>query len=452
MIWRAFLFRFLFGFGLFGFIAQLSGDTPNPKVLWVKVDGTVELGLAPYIQRAIKTAEEKKMERLVLEIETFGGRVDAAVVIRDALLSSKVKTVAWVNHRAISAGALIALACDEIYFSPGSTMGAATPIQMDGEGAKDAGKKFVSYFRAEMGSTASAKNRDKKIAEAMVLAAEDIPGLIKAGDVLTLNDKNALETKISNGTVNNRDEFLSKISATTAEIENFEINWAETIVRFLTDPVVSGLLMSLGVLGIIFEIQSPGFGLPGILGIVSFALFFFGKFLVHLAGWEEVLLLIAGFVLIIVELFIFTGTFIFGILGFGCVLAALFLAGVSEHVPIDLDMPEIASHLRGLSFAFVAACLALIGLWVFISRNPSKAPLVLRTQLSKSSPGPKDHSSELAVGQLGTATSDLRPSGKAAFGEQVFDVETDGEYLARGAHIRITKIEGLRILVKRNES
>lgn len=446
MIWRAFFFL-----GLLSTLLQLTADTRAPKILWVKMEGTVELGLSPYIQRALRTAEDQKFDRVVLEVETFGGRVDAAVVIRDALLQSPVKSVAWIHNRAISAGALISLACNEIYFSPGSTMGAATPVQMGQEGAQDAGKKFVSYFRGEMGATAEARNRNRKIAEAMVMASESIPNLIKEGDVLTLNDKTALEYKISDGTVASRAELLQKLGVSETEVQNFEINWAEQVVRFITDPTVSGLLMTLGVLGIIMEIQSPGFGLPGILGISAFAVFFGGKFLVHLAGWEEVLLLILGIALIVVELFILPGFFVFGLVGFACVLASLFFAGIGKNIPLDIEMPEVASHLRGLSIAFVLTSLGLIAIWIFLTRRPSRAPLVMRGQLKKGAPPPSSLPSDLSTGTVGTATSDLRPVGKAAFGDRVLDVEADGEFLSRGASLQIVRIEGLRILVKRAE-
>lgn len=440
------LFLTLIGFGLQNYADEQATPAPTKKVLWVPFNGTVELGLAPFIQRAIQTAEASSYDRVILEVETFGGRVDAAVVIRDALLASKVKTVAWIHNRAISAGALVSLATDEIYFAPGSSMGAATPVQVGQEGAQDVSKKYVSYFRGEMGSTAEAKGRSRKIAEAMVQATETIPGLVKEGDVLTLTDTSALEHKISNGTVKNREELLQKLDLIGAQVDTFEINWAEKIVRFLTDPVVSGLLMSLGVLGILFELQSPGFGAPGILGALCFAAFFGAKFLVHLAGWEELILLIIGIGFLITELFILPGFIIFGVLGFVSILAALFFAGIGENIPLDINIPEVAQHLRGLSIAFLVTAVGLIVIGYWIMKNPSRMPLVLKTALPA---GGAEPSNTPPVGAQGQLTTDLRPSGKANFENKIFDVETEGEFLTRGVKVEIIRKEGHRLWVRR---
>lgn len=447
------LLRSLFvAWSLFSLVSLVQSEEAHPTktVLWVPLNGTVELGLSPYIKRAIKYAEEKQVDALVLDIDTFGGRVDAAVEIRDALLNSKINTVAWINKRAISAGALISFACKKIYFTPGSTMGAATPISGGMDGAKDVGKKYVSYFRGEMGSTAEQNGRPRKIAEAMVQSTEDIKDLVKEGDVLTLTDISAKQVGVSDGTMATKEDLLRALKLEGANIENFEINWAEKAVRFLTDPTVSGLLMSGGILGIIFELKAPGFGLPGVLGISCFVLFFFGKFLVNLAGWEEVLLLIIGFILVFLEFFVFPGTFILAIVGFAAVLIALFLAGLSPHMPFDISFPAVEEQIQSMAIALVSFVFGVGLLLWYIAKNPHRFPLNLQTSL-----GSGGGLSEIEVeefnsllSQAGRLVTDLHPSGKAEINGKVYQVFSDGGYLERGQLVEVVEVQGSKIVVQ----
>lgn len=438
-------------FRFFGsLIPDSFAQSDSPRILWVPLEGTVELGLSPYIQRAISVAENEDYDYLVVEVETFGGRVDAAVQIRDALLKTNVKTVAWVNKRAISAGALISIACDQIFFSTGGSMGAATPIQMGGEGAKDAGKKFVSYMRGEMAATAEANGKDPKIAGAMVMAENDIEGLIEKGEVLTLTEKTALEFDFSEATVDSRDELINRLDLQNPKIVEFEINWAEKLVRFLTDPTVAGLLMSLAVLGLIIEFQAPGLGLPGLVSATAFFLYFGSKFFVHLAGWEEIILLFTGVVLIVVEVFLLPGFFVFALAGLACIVGALFLSGVSPQVPFFFELPEIQSQIYSVSLGIIFSSIGFLAILYFLMNTQNRLPLVFRGAVS-SGEGIESAESDdrkSLIGQTGTAITDLRPSGKAAVGDRVYVVETDGGFLERGDELRVIKTDSNRILVR----
>lgn len=439
---------------IFSLGSHLIGENEEPvtagKVLWVPFEGTVELGLSPFVQRSLRYAEENNFDAVVFEVDTFGGRVDAAVDIRDAIMDSPVLTLAWVNKRAISAGALISLACDKIVFAGGSTMGAATPVQAGGEGAQDAGKKFVSYFRGEMGATAERNGRSREIAEAMVMASKEIPGLIAEGEVLTLTDKMALEHGISDATLNHRTEVLKFLELENALVEEFEISWAESIVRFLTDPTVAGLLMSAGILGLILEIQSPGFGVPGIVGLSCLGLYFFGKFIVNLAGLEEVLLFILGLILIGVEIFVAPGTFLFAIAGILCVVGALFWAGVSPNIPFSISAPDVQDQLQSVAIGLVVTLFGMVILYFLLRKRPNRTPLVLRTSLEKGGGeerGARDSLQSL-IGKQGLLLSDLRPVGRAEIDGKSYQVVSDGAFLERGRKIEVIDTEGVRIIVR----
>lgn len=441
--------KLLIIFALFLNFAIQTANAASKKVLWVPLSGTVELGLSPYILRAIDYAEKNEMDALVLDIDTFGGRIDAAVTIRDALLNSKVLTIAWVNKRAISAGALISFASQKIFFSPGSTMGAATPIEMGVEGAKPVENKIVSYFRAEMGSTAERNGRSRKIAEAMVSATEDIPGLVKKGDVLTLTDKTAETAKISDGLVSTQEELFRKMKWENVEVKDFKINWAEKIVRLITDPTVSSLLMSGGMLGLFLEFQAPGLSLPGIFGVTCLALYFFGKWIVHLAGFEEIILMVLGLILILIELFLIPGKFVPGVVGGILVFVALLMSGLSPKIPFDLSFPDVRVHLNSVAISILVAFGTLIFAAFFMSRHPRKSPLVMNDSLDSTQGYSSFDSRQNLLDKIGRVTVDLRPTGKANIDGQIYEVNSQSEWIKEGSEVRVTLVDGPRIFVEK---
>lgn len=227
------------------------------------------------------------------------------------------------NQRAISAGALITLAAERVAMVPGGIVGVATPVQMSGERMLPVDEKTVSYVRKEFRATADARGRPGEIAEAMVDADVAIPGLIEKGKLLTLTTESALEHDVADMKVEGLSELLVELGFSSLDIQRVELNWAEHIVRFLTLPAVASLLMTLGLLGLLVEIRTPGLGLPGLVGVVCLAAFFGGHFLVALVGWEQVLLLLLGVGLLVLEIFVLPGFGVVGILGIVALAAGL---------------------------------------------------------------------------------------------------------------------------------
>jgi membrane-bound serine protease (ClpP class) len=211
----------------------------TPIVYVAPIEGMIDLGLAPFVERVLREATEAGAAAVILEINTFGGRVDAAVAIRDALLNAKIPTIAFINKRAISAGALIALATEKIIMGDGGTIGAATPVQMGQPGApaQPVEEKTVSYVRKEFRATAEARKRPPLIAEAMVDADVEIPDLIEKGKLLTLTTDEALKHKIAEFRANTMAEVLNQVGLAGAEVRRASPNWAENFVRFITHPI-----------------------------------------------------------------------------------------------------------------------------------------------------------------------------------------------------------------------
>ena len=429
------------------FFASTLAQDKRPVVYVAPIEGIIDLGLAPFVARVLDEATRAGAVAVVLDINTFGGRVDAAVQIRDALLGAKVRTIAFVNKRAISAGALIALSAENIVMASGSTIGAATPVQMGqpGEPAAAVGEKTVSYVRKEFRATAEARKRPPLLAEAMVDADVEIAGVIEKGKLLTLTTAEALEHKFIDLRADTIESALEQLGLGKPELRSLSPNWAESVVRFLTHPVVSSLLISIGMLGIILEIRTPGFGIPGGLGIASLALFFWGHWLVQLAGWEELLLGFAGLILLALEVLVIPGFGIAGVLGIAALVGSLVLSLIGP----GFTTTFLLAATGRVVFALLFAVLASLVLLRFLPRLPFGRQLVLQRDLSAaegyaSAPESDTH----WLGKTGLATSPLRPAGIADIEGRRVDVVSDGEHIDAGQAIKVTRVDGNRVVVR----
>jgi membrane-bound serine protease (ClpP class) len=421
--------------------AALPGAAQTPLVYRLVVTGVIENGLAPYVARGLREAAGAGAAAVFLDIDTPGGRIDAAERIVDAVGTSPVPVYAYVNPRAYSAGALIALSAKAIYMRPGAVLGAATPV--DGGGVK-ASEKMVSAMRAEFRALAEARGLDPHVAEAMVDERIEIPGLDKAGELLTLSTNEALRVGFAKAAVAGEPELLQAIGLPGARVVSLEPNWAELMVRFLTNPIVAPLLLSLGLLGLVFEIKTGAFGLGGLISLVSLGLFFGSSFLVGLAGWEEVILLGLGLLALAVEVFVLPGFGAAGVLGLVSIAAAVMLAMIGAS-PSVADVTQ-ALVVLGASLAITAA---VAYAWIRHLPNSGRfSGLFLRGGAHQSEGYIAAAPRADLVGQDGVAVTDLRPAGTAQFGQERVDVVTEGEYVPQGRAVRVVRSEGYRHVVR----
>ena len=423
-------------------VAAQEPQAGRPAVYRVPVTGVIELGLAPFIERSLREAAEAGAVAVVLDIDTPGGRVDAAERITDALSDATVPVHAFVNRRAFSAGAMISLAAGQIHMRPGSVIGAATPVGGTGEKAPE---KIVSAMRSTMRALAEARGLDPRVAEAMVDEDIEIPGVVEAGKLLTLTTEEAVGLGYARE-VEDWDALMRAIGAEGAPVLDMEVNWAERLVRFFTHPVVAPLLLSLGFLGLIIEIQSPGVGLAGGVGLLAMGLFFGSHLLIGLAGLEGILLFVAGLVLIAVEVFVVPGVGVLGFLGAAGVLGGLYLSLIG-------DLPTTADFARGAGILSTSILVVLIASWYLVRRLPSnrrlgRSGVFLTRDTARATGYASAIRRDELVGVEGVAVTDLRPSGTGLFGEERIDVVSDSEWIARGTPIRIVASEGYRHVVR----
>lgn len=440
--------RFLIAFGVMAVCGAATPEQDGRAIVYVApIEGIIDLGLAPFVQRVLDDAAAAQAAAVILEINTFGGRVDAAVAIRDALLDSPVRTVAFVNKRAISAGALIGLAAETLVMAEGSTIGAATPVQLGepGSAPQAADEKSVSYVRKEFRATAESRQRPPLLAEAMVDADVEIPGVIAAGKLLTLTTEEALAQNLIDFRADSLENLLQQLGLGDAQVRHASPQWAENVVRVLTNPVVSSLLITIAMFGIILELRTPGFGVPGGIGIASLSLFLWGHWLVNLAGWEDLLLVVGGMALLALEFLVIPGFGIAGILG-----ALVLLAGLVLSLTGDGDTAPVIVQAAGrVIFALLLAVLSSLLFLRLLPRLPFGRRLILETGLPASqgyeSSPPGDHE---WMGKRGRAMSPLRPAGIAEFDGTRVDVVSDGPLIESGAAVEVIRVDGNRIVVR----
>ena len=426
-----------------------SAQTSRPLVYVVPIEGVIDLGLAPFLARTIRDAEQAGAAAVLLDINTFGGRVDAAVVMRDALLQTRLRTIAFVNPRAISAGALLALATETIVMTSGGTIGAAMPVVSGGGEPQAADEKSVSYLRKEFAATAERRGRPAEFAEAMVDVDVEIPGVVAKGKLLTLTVSEAMRHHVVEFRADTLEAALDAVGLGHADVRRASQTWAETLVRFLTNPIVASLLMTVGLLGILVEIRTPGFGVPGFVGLLSFALLFWGHWLVQLAGWEELLLVGAGTLLIGAEVFVIPGFGVAGIAGVVALVAGLGMTLVGAGATTSM----VIGALGRVGISLLLALGGGLVLLRVLPHLPYGRRFVLNDNMNADlgyATAPDTDRSWL--GRTGTAVSPLRPAGIAEIAGTRLDVVSDGGFIEALAVIEVTRVDGNRIVVRQRHA
>jgi membrane-bound serine protease (ClpP class) len=406
-------------------------------VYQVNVEGMIDGGLAEFMLRAVDIAEQESAAALLLEMNTYGGRVDAADVIRSALLETTIPTITFIHPNAASAGALISISTDSIAMSPGSAIGAATPVNQQGVPASS---KVISYFRTLMGETARATGRDPRIAEAMVDSTIVVSEIEDAPRPLTLRPDQAIAVGIAQHEARSIEDVLRLNGLAGARVIVIRENWAEKVVRFLTNPMVSGLLLTIGALGLISELTSPGFGVAGTAGALSLVLFFGSHYIVNLADFTELLIFIVGAGMVVAEMFVPGG--ILGVIGTGLMLTGLFLSLIGKFEFVT--PPDLSGAFTSVGIAII---LTFVGI-VILLRGFAEMPFVRRLTLYKQQTADRgddlmDVSRNTIVGALGIAETDLRPGGRIRVEDAFIDATTEGDHIEAGAHIQVVGYDGI---------
>lgn len=422
----------------------------------VPIEGIIDLGLPPFIQRTLEDAESNEATAVIFDINTFGGRVDAATQIKDAILGADILTIAFINRRAISAGALISLSCEKIYMTGGGLIGAATAVDMTG---KKGSEKVISFMREEMASTAEKRGRSKEIARGMVdeeltfthlviggdsIKVDDIEGR-KDGKLISLTTEQALKYKIADGTAENMEALLDSLGYSSFETIETAENWSEAIVRFLTNPVVASLLTTFGFLGILFELQSPGWGIPGFVGLTCLILSLSASYIAQLATMSDMLFVLTGLALILLEVLVIPGFGIAGLGGIGLMIYGLYLLLLPD-IPVGEEV--LGQAMDGFLIGLVGAVIGLVLLVKLMIKTKFWEQLTAPDTQKKEDGYSNTFGWESLQGETGNADTDLHPSGWVRVKDQRIFVVSEGEFIEEGKEIKILSVDGNRVLVR----
>ncbi|MBD2869480.1 NfeD family protein [Paenibacillus arenilitoris] len=424
-----------------GFVpAAEAADDAGPAVYVIPVKQTVESGLESFLKRAYKEAEEAKAEHVILVINTLGGKVVNAESIGHFIRENPIPTTAFVEGKAVSAGTYIALNADNIVMQPGSTIGAAAVV--DGSGTLIDNPKTISFWVSEMSEAAALNGRDRNIAAAMVDSnvvlnlQEEIGRNKQQGEILTLSANDAMKLGYSEHTASTVDDVASWLGLESRAKIEVKPSLAENVARFLVDPVVMTILLILGIAGVVIEMLVPGFGVPGVVGLLSFGLYFFGHYIAGFAGMESVVLFIIGVALLIIEVFVPS----FGILGI--------LGGSALITGVVIAASDPMTALISFAVAIVAAIVIIA---IFVRMNKSRGiwnKFILRDKLTTEEGYLSADVKVSLLGKVGVTVTPLRPSGTVLIGDERIDVVTAGEFVNANRKVKVVKAEGTWIVVK----
>ncbi|MDA3819992.1 MAG: S49 family peptidase [Candidatus Delongbacteria bacterium] len=418
-------------------------------------------------QQAFNEADSLEADVFLIHMNTYGGLVVAADSIRTAILNADMPVWVYIDNNAASAGALISIACDKIFMKEGSSIGAATVVSQDGKAMPD---KYQSYMRSTMRSTAEAHGkdtiingndtsyvwkRDPAIAEAMVDPDVYVPGVIDSTKVLTFTASEAVKHGFCDGIYADIQSLMLEQGISDYETKTFEPTAMDKILGFLTSPGFQGILVMLIIGGLYFELQSPGIGFPFIIAIASALLYFAPAYIEGLAGHWEILLFIAGVILIAVEIFVIPGFGVAGILGIAALIIGLAMSMVGEY---EINPPQgeinLAPLVKALAVVIVASTLSFfLSIWLsgklFGQSTRLFGSLALdTTQQTEEGYISADNSWRDMIGKTGTALSDLRPSGKIEIDEKIYNAKAINGYIEQGSPVVVKRFETVQLYVE----
>ncbi len=418
-------------------IPFMETTAKNQIVYKVPVANEVEKGLYAFLNRSFTEAEEAGAEAIFLDIHTPGGFVDAAGNIAKLLDETPLEVIAYINDDALSAGAFLALHAEKIYMSPRGRIGAAQVIDSSGNAAGD---KADSAWLADMKNAAESSGREVKYALAMANPDIDLPQYdAGVGKLLTLTESEALEVGYSEGKKATFEDVLKATGFEDAEVVTTSETITEKMARFITNPVVVPILLSIAGLGLVVELYSPGFGVPGTMGITSLLLFFYGHHVAGFAGSESIILFIIGAGLIVTEFFIAGG--IAGVLGALAIVGSIIMAGGN---PVYMAISVI-----------IALAIAAIGAVIIIKFFGRKLHLLNKFVLMDATDSESGYVSNVnrveLLEKIAETVTPLRPAGTVELDGERIDVVSQGSYIEKGKKVIILKVEGSRVVVRELE-
>lgn len=432
---------------LTAFLSMASLLAQEKKILVMEIKDVIDPRMHRYVNLALKEAEQIKADIVIIEMDTYGGVLTDAKEIVDKIMQFKKPVWVFINSDAASAGALISIACDSIYMSPGASIGAATVVDGQGEKAPD---KYQSYMRSIMRSTAEENGRDPRIAEGMVDEQLQIDSIKEAGKIITFSTSEALKYGYCEAKVESIAEILLRNRIEKYTLHRFELGFSEKIISIVLNPFISSILILIIIAGIYFEMQTPGLGFAGLAALVALTFYLVPYYLNGLAENWEIIAFFIGIILIAVEIFVLPGFGVAGIAGIICTIGSLFLIMINNDA-FDFEFVPMNKML----YALAAAMGGTLGGMILLLAGGSILPdtrffkKIALTDTQKRSQGyVSTQILEPLIGKTGIAETVLRPSGKVMIEGKMYDAYTRGDYIEKGQSVEVISDEGASLKVK----
>ena len=425
-----------------------SVDSTKSKVYIFNVNEEIAPPVVRRMGKAFAQAREQKVDLIILHMNTYGGELSAADTMRTRVLQSDIPVVVFIDNNAASAGALISIACDSIYMREGANIGAATVVNQNAQALPD---KYQSYMRAMMRSTAEANGRNPEIAEAMVDQDLYVENVSDSGKVLTFTTSEAIANGFCEAQVETIDEAIQHYGFVDYDKYELQLSAADTIIDFLISPYVHGILIMVIVGGIYFELQSPGMGFPSIASLTAAMLYFAPLYVEGLAENWEILIFIAGIILIALEIFVIPGFGVAGVAGIVLLITGLVLS-LLANVRFDFSFIQMNTILEALFIVLLAVFGAILLSFQsakVLFTNPRFGFALHTTQQHEEGFVAPDLSLSSLVGQEGTAFSMLRPGGKVLIENEVYDAICREAFIEKGSNVRVVAINNAQLIVEK---
>src|SRR5258707_5702355 len=447
---RRMLFAFVLIFSATGLCAQSTPaktTVDKSKVMVMDIKAEIDPRMLRYVRLSLEHAEKINVDYVIVDMDTYGGVLTDAKEIVDMIMDFKKPIWVFVNSDAASAGALISIACDSIYMSPGASIGAATVVEGDGKAAPD---KYQSYMRSIMRSTAEENHRDPRIAEGMVDERVVIDSIKQAGKVITFTTNEAIKNHYCEAKVNSIEEILKRNKIENYEIDHFTLGVTEKIIAFFLNPFISGLLILIIIGGLYFELQTPGAIFPIAASLVALVFYLVPYYLNGLAEYWEIITLMVGIILLAAEIFIIPGFGVAGITGIALTVSSLILIMLNndffnfEFVPLGDIVKATFAAVSGLAGG--ALLLFFGGAKLTQTKGVKKIPPTDKTKRPQSYSVTTNKQDP--AGKKRTAHTAARPTGKGMCARNVYDAFTRGEYIQKGETIEVIGTEGITLKVR----
>lgn len=420
------------------------------KVLVLEIRAEIDPPMKRYVELGFAHAKRTDADIVIIDMDTYGGVLTDAKEIVDKVMAFEKPVWVFINSDAASAGALISIACDSIYMSPGASIGAATVVTGTGEKAPD---KYQSYMRSIMRATAEENRRDPRIAEKMVDENLALDSISPAGQVITFSTSEAIKYGYCDGKVSSIDEILKKNGVTDYELSRFELGTVDEIIAFFLNPFVSGLLILLFIGGLYFELQTPGVGFPGLAALIALVLYLTPYYLTNLAEGWEIIALLAGLALIAVEIFVLPGFGIAGISGIILTSGSLVLIMINNDA-FDFNLVPTNTIFAAVLTTFGGMLGGLILLFAGGSRF-ANSKMFRKIALTNSQERTQGYTAsfftEPMTGKRGITHTILRPGGKVLIDGKIYDAISSGDYIEKGLDIEVIGEDTTSLRVRRAE-